>query len=51
MYMNAAPAEDRTGYMLQTPEGTYPALAVNGKLSDEELHQLINSLAPAKSAE
>ncbi len=45
------PAEDRTGYFLETPAGTCPALAVNGKLTDEELHELIDSLAPAKSGE
>ena len=42
------PSEDRTGYLLRTPEGTYPALAVNGRLSDDELHALIDSLVPAK---
>ncbi|HUW82900.1 MAG TPA: hypothetical protein VMZ31_08895 [Phycisphaerae bacterium] len=41
-------SEDRTGYLLRTPEGTYPALAVNGRLSDDELHALIDSLVPAK---
>jgi hypothetical protein len=51
MYMQAGPAEDRTGYLLETPEGTYPALAVNGKLSDEEMHQLVDSLTPAKEVQ
>jgi hypothetical protein len=41
-------SDDRTGYLLQTPSGTYPALAVNGHLTDEELHALIDSLALAK---
>ena len=42
------PSDDRTGYLLQTPSGTYPALAVNGQLTDEELHALIDSLVPSK---
>lgn len=41
------PADDRTGYLLETPEGTFPALAVNGPLSDDELHALIDSLQTA----
>lgn len=46
--INFIPSDDRTGYVLQTPSGTYPALAVNGQLTDEELHALIDSLIPAK---
>jgi len=42
------PAENRTGYLLETPAGTFPALAVNGPLSEAELHALIDSLVPAK---
>ncbi len=38
------PAQDRTCYLLETPEGTFPALAVNGALTDAELHGLIDSL-------
>ncbi len=45
------PADDRTGYLLQTPDGTFPALAVNGALSDDELHALIDSLQPAMRQE
>jgi hypothetical protein len=45
------PSENRTGYLLQTQDGTFPALAVNGQLTDEELHQLIDSLVPATAAE
>lgn len=41
-------AEDRTGYLLETPAGTLPALAINGPVSDAELHALIDSLIPAK---
>jgi hypothetical protein len=43
------PSENRTGYLLQTPDGTFPALAVNGPLNDDELHQLVDSLVPAKA--
>ncbi len=42
------PSEDRIGFILQSPEGTYPALAINGPVSDEALHNLIDSLMPAK---
>jgi hypothetical protein len=42
------PEKEPTGYVLETPEGTFPALAVNGKITEEELHALIDSLVPAK---
>jgi hypothetical protein len=42
-------SEDRTGYFLESPAGTFPALAINGKVSDEELHALVNSLVPARN--
>jgi hypothetical protein len=42
------PSEDRIGYVLESPAGTFPALAVNGPISEEELHSLADSLAPAK---
>lgn len=42
------PGKEITGYLLETPAGTFPALAINGKLSDEELHGLIDSLVPAE---
>jgi hypothetical protein len=42
------PAEDRTGYILESPAGTFPALAINGPVTDEELHKLVDSLVPAK---
>ena len=42
------PSDDRVGYILESPAGTYPALAINGPLSDEELHELIDTLIPAK---
>ena len=41
------PSEERTGYLLETPAGTFPILAINGSLSDDELHGLIDSLVPA----
>jgi hypothetical protein len=37
-------AKDRSCYLLETPEGTFPALAVNGALTDAELHGLVDSL-------
>jgi len=42
------PSEDRIGYVLESPAGTFPALAVNGPVSDEELHNLVDSLVPAR---
>jgi hypothetical protein len=50
-YIKDPPGEDRTGYLLVTPAGTSPALAVNGKLSDAELHALVDSLTPTKDVE
>ena len=38
------PAKDCTGYLLETPDGTFPAIAVNGALTDAELHGLVDSL-------
>ena len=43
------PSEDRIGFILASPDGTYPALAINGPLTDEELHSMIDSLMPAKA--
>jgi hypothetical protein len=42
------PLADSAGYLIKTPAGTFPMLAVNGALSDDELHALIDSLIPAK---
>jgi len=42
------PAPDCTGYALESPAGTFPCLAVNGQISDLELHALIDGLVPAK---
>jgi hypothetical protein len=43
------PAKDRTGYLLETPDNTFPALAVNGPLTEAELHALVDSLVPVKA--
>jgi hypothetical protein len=45
--INDPPSAERTGYLLQTPKGTNPALAVNGRLTAGELRQLIDSLIQA----
>ncbi len=42
------PGKELTGYLLETPAGTFPALAINGKVSEEEFHSLIDSLVPAE---
>ncbi len=41
------PSKDRMGYMLESPVGTFPCIAVNGELSDDELHDLVNNLVPS----
>lgn len=38
------PSPDCTGYLFETPDGTFPVLAVNGVLTDAELHGLADSL-------
>jgi len=34
--------------LLETPAGTFPALAINGQVTDEELRSLIDSLVPTR---
>lgn len=43
------PGKEVSGYVLQSPAGTYPVLAINGKVTDEELHVIVDSLVPAKA--
>lgn len=40
------PGKELTGYILEPPAGTFPTLAINGKIPEDELHSLIDSLAP-----
>jgi len=47
-FIKDPPSENRIGYVLESPTGTFPALAVNGPVTDEELHKLVDSLMPAK---
>jgi hypothetical protein len=47
-WIKDAPSEDRSGFLLESPAKTFPALAINGPVTDEELHSLIDSLMPAK---
>jgi hypothetical protein len=42
----SAPSADAIGYILESPAGTYPALAINGNITDDELHALVDSFAP-----
>ncbi len=44
------PAQDRTCFVLESPEGIFSALAINGQLSDKELAGLVDSLVPASNA-
>jgi len=41
------PSEERVGYAIESPAGAF-ILAVNGPITDEELHSLVESLIPAK---
>jgi hypothetical protein len=41
------PKANRIGYILMSPAKTFMVLAVNGPISDEELHATIDSLVPA----
>jgi hypothetical protein len=47
-FIKDPPSEDRIGYTLESPAGTFPALAINGPVTEEELHKLVDSLVPAK---
>ena len=47
-YIKDPPSKQAIGYLLETPAGTFPALAINGQVTDEELHALIDSLVPAR---
>lgn len=42
------PSPDCTGYLLEMPEGAFPIVAVNGVLTDAELHGLVDSLERVK---
>ena len=42
------PAANRVGYILMSPEKSFMVLAINGPISEQELHNLIDSLIPAK---
>ena len=42
-----APADDRTGCVIESPTNTFLLLAINGPVTGQELHQLANILIPA----
>jgi hypothetical protein len=46
-FIGVPPSKDCSGYLLETPGGTIPGLAVNGTLTEAELHDLVDSLFPA----
>jgi hypothetical protein len=46
-FIGVPPSNDSSAYLLETPEGTIPGLAVNGKLTEAELHALVDTLLPA----
>jgi hypothetical protein len=41
------PKADRLGYILMSPARTFVVLALNGPVSDDELHSVVDSLVPA----
>jgi hypothetical protein len=41
------PAEHISGYALSSPTNTYLGMIINGKVTDEELNDLVSSLMPA----
>jgi len=42
------PVENRCGVIIKTPSDTYMALAINGPVSEEDFHKLVDSLVPAR---
>ncbi len=42
------PHDNRVGYILKSPVGTYLVLAINGPVSEQELRGLVDSLIPAE---
>jgi outer membrane lipoprotein-sorting protein len=43
-----SPSENRVGFALESPAGTFPLLAVNGPITGEELHSIVDNLVPAE---
>lgn len=41
------PRDNRVGYILMSPENTFMVLAINGPVSEPEIHELVDSLIPA----
>ncbi|UCD49362.1 MAG: hypothetical protein JSW27_17735 [Phycisphaerales bacterium] len=42
------PADDRCGYIFETPSKTFIPIAINGPLTEAELHSLADALIPAR---
>jgi len=42
-----SPSANRVGYILMAPDSSFLVLAINGPVSDDELHGLVDSLIPA----
>jgi hypothetical protein len=42
------PSQERIGYGLESPAGTFPILAINGPITDEELRSVVDNLVPVK---
>lgn len=45
------PASNRCGYLLESPGGTYPCIAINGPISEGELKEIVDSLVASEEYE
>ncbi len=43
-----SPSDERIGYVIESPVGTFIPMAVNGPVTDDQLHSVVDSLIPAK---
>jgi hypothetical protein len=45
--LDDAPSDNRTGCAIESPANSFLLLAINGPVTEQQLHQLVNSLIPA----
>ncbi len=48
VYTGSGPSKDCTAYLVETPAGTILPLAVNGRVSDQELHGIVDRVVGAR---
>jgi hypothetical protein len=46
-----SPTDKPTAYVIETPDGTFPCMAINGALNEDELHALVDDLKVVTSVE